>query len=454
MIHPGGETETVKRVAIVGGGFSGAMLAARLAEVGIGTTVIDRTGAFGLGVAYSTPFDGHLLNVRSSRMSAIDGQPDDFVAWLKRRHPDRAEPDSFAPRRWYGHYVQERLAGVEAADPGRINRVTGVAVAVEGTTVRLADGRVIDADAVVLATGNPAPRTANPAQGGADRTINRVIGDPWAAGALDRIGKTDAVVVVGTGLTMVDMVLWLQAKGWRGRAVALSRRGLMPRSHLAHHDTPTVPTDDLLHGPASSRLAEARRLGGAANWRGVMEGLRPITAELWQSADAATRARFVRHLRPWWDVHRHRIAESIAGSIEALVEADRLTVVAGRVRRIDEDADGVTVDWRPRRGPEQPALTGRWLLDCTGPGHDPASDPLTGPLIESGRARLDPLRLGLDLDVHGRVLRADGTPDPGLFVLGPPARAAFWETIAVPDIRRRNEDVTGALCAEWGQSMP
>lgn len=445
MIDRGGEAESSKRVAIVGGGFSGAMLAARLAEAGITSTLIDRTGTFGLGVAYSTPFDGHLLNVRSNRMSAIDDRPDDFVAWLKRHHPDRADPEGFAPRRWYGQYVQDRLAEVEAAHPGRITRVTGVAVAVEAAAVRLADGRVIDAEAVVLATGNPAPRTAKLTHGGPAATTDRVIADPWAAGVLDRIGPHDDVVIVGTGLTMVDMVLWLQAKGWRGRAAALSRRGLIPRSHLARHDTATPPTDGLLRGPASRRLAEARRLGGASSWRGVMEGLRPITAELWQAADAPTRARFVRHLRPWWDVHRHRIAEGIAGAIAALAQDDRLTVVAGRVRRIDQDVDGVSVDWRPRRGPQQQALIGRWLLDCTGPGHDPASDPLTGPLIASGRARLDPLRLGLDLDAQGRVLGADGRPDPCLFVLGPPARAAFWETIAVPDIRRRNEDVSAAL---------
>ncbi len=445
MNDRGGEADVSKRVAIIGGGFSGAMLAARLAEAGVASTLIDRSGVFGLGVAYSTPFDGHLLNVRSNRMSAIDGQPDDFVDWLKRHHPDRADPESFAPRQWYGRYVQDRLAGVEAAHPGRINRVSGVAVAVEGATVRLADGRVVDADAVVLATGNPAPRTAEPRHRGPGTTTDRVISDPWASGALDRIGAADDVVIVGTGLTMVDMVLWLQAKGWRGRAFALSRRGLMPRSHLAHHDAPTVPTDDLLRGPASRRLAEARRLGETAGWRGVMEGLRPITAELWAAADTATRARFVRHLRPWWDVHRHRIADSISAAIEALEAEGRLAIVAGRVRRIEQTTDGVVLDWHPRRGPEQAVLTGRWLLDCTGPGHDPARDPLTGPLIASGRARLDPLRLGLDLDAQGRVLAADGTPDPRLFVLGPPARAAFWETIAVPDIRRRNEEVVEAL---------
>ncbi len=113
--------------------------------------------------------------------------------------------------------------------------------------------------------------------------------------------------------------------------------------------------------------------------------------------------------------------------------------------KIEQDAEGVTLTWKPRSGPAQPPLTARWLIDCTGPGHDPAKDALTGPLLASGRARLDALRLGLDLDAEGRVLAADGTPDPRLLVLGPPARAAFWENIAVPDIRKRIEAVVKTL---------
>ena len=433
---------TGRHIAIVGGGFSGAMLAARLAESGIASTVIDRDADIGLGVAYSTPFDGHLLNVRSNRMSAVEARPDDFVQWLQAHHPDQAASEGFASRRLYGLYVQDRLAGVEAAHPGLITRVVGQAVAVEDAAVRLADGRLIEADAVVLATGNPAPKTAAP-----DEVEGRVIGDPWAPGALDRIGDEDDVIIVGTGLTMVDMVQWLVARGWGGKSTALSRRGLKPRAHEALPDIPVPPTGMLKLAPASRRLAEARRMADESGWRSVMEGLRPITADLWAAADSDLRARFVRHLRPWWDVHRHRIADSIATSLETLEAEGRLMIIAGRVKRIDQDETGVTLDWRPRRGPEQPSITGHWLIDCTGPGHDPARDVLTGPLIAAGRARLDALRLGLDLDAQGRVLNADGVPDERLLVLGPPARAAFWEAIAVPDIRKRIEDVAATLNA-------
>ncbi len=425
-------------MVIVGGGFSGAMLAARLAERGMASTVVNRTPEFGLGVAYSTPFDGHLLNVRSSRMSALADQPRHLVDWLERHHPDLADPDGFAPRRVYGLYVQDRLTTVEAAHPGRIGRVVGEVVAVEDHAVRLSDGSRIAARAVVLATGNPAPRTAE--AGASDRIVH----DPWAPRALDRIGGNDDVLIVGTGLTMVDMLLMLEGRGWRGRATALSRRGLTPRAHGDRPDRPLPPPPALFDAPLSERLRDVRRLARDHGWREVMEGLRPLTADLWVQADPATRRAMMRHARPFWDVHRHRLAAVIDEAMHRLRAEGRLSIVTGRVRAIVADDQGVRLDWRARRGAAEP-LTAPWLIDCTGPGHATDADPLTGPLIASGRARLDPLGLGLDLDPSGRVLDRESRPDPRLLVMGPPARAAFWETIAVPDIRRRIEDVADAL---------
>lgn len=428
----------MRHVAIIGGGFSGSMLAARLAEAGVRSTLIDRSGTFGPGLAYSTPFEGHLLNVRADRMSAVEGRSTDFVDWLALNCSQYADPDGFAPRRLYGEYLQHRLNAVRLAHPGMIELVTAEVAAVEGDGVRLGDTQVIKADAVVLATGNPAPRVAG-------KPSRRVLSDPWALAALERIGTDDEVIIIGSGLTMVDMALWLDANGRTGRIKVLSRRGLTPRSHGVRHDHARPPTGTMLTGPASARLAEARRLAADGDWRGVMEGLRPVTARLWAEADTATRARWVRHLRPWWDVHRHRIPAEVAETMNRMEASGRLTIAAGRVEAIEAGADGVTVTWRPRDGSRRSPITGQWLIDCTGPGHDPMTDPVTGPLIKAGRARLDPLGMGLDLDAQGRVLDAVSAPDPRLFALGPPARAAFWETTAVPDIRKRIEALIGVL---------
>jgi uncharacterized NAD(P)/FAD-binding protein YdhS len=443
---------TATPILIVGGGFSGAMLAARLAERGQACVLIDATGRFGRGVAYSTDFDGHVLNVRSARMSAVEGRPDDFVAWLRTHAPASADPNGFAPRRLFGQYVEDRLASVGAAHPGRITLLHARASAVDGSDVVLQDGRRLTGRAVVLATGNPGPNTA------AD-PVERLIRDPWAPGALDVVESTDTVAVIGTGLTMVDVALSLEARGWTGAMRAFSLRGLLPRAHAEQSDAAVAPTAEMVEGPASRRLKAARRLARDHDWRGVMEGLRPITADLWRAADEETRSRWFRHLRPWWDVHRHRIAPSVARTIEGMLACGRLQVSAARVigvgavgpATIHADTnrpvgrDKVVVDYRPSRALVPRGLIVDRVIDCSGPGHDPRRDPLTGPLLASGRVRLDPLGLGLDLDEAGRVIGETAASDQSLFVVGPPARAAFWETVAVPDIRKRIEGLAAVL---------
>jgi uncharacterized NAD(P)/FAD-binding protein YdhS len=424
-------------VVIVGGGFSGAMLAARLAERSQASVLIERGEAFGPGVAYSTTLPEHRLNVRSERMSAVIDRPRDFVDWLEECASSCADPEGFAPRLFYGQYVRDRLTTLAALRPDLIQQVKGEAVAIEDQTVVLYDGRRIEGRVVVLATGNPAPRSVSAQQS------PRILSDPWAPGVLDRIQPDDAVLILGSGLTMVDVVLALQAQGWRGRATALSRRGLLPRAHGEHHDAPVDLPPEALTGPLSQRLAFARRLAREHGWRRVMEGYRPITADLWRAATTAERARFLRHLRPWWDVHRHRIAPEIAASLDALIAEGRLSVRAGRISATETSADAVTLILTP---PFR-TVSAAWLIDCTGPGHDAATAPLTAGLIAEGRARLDPLKLGLELDPAGRVLHADGMADPDLYVLGPPARASLWETIAVPDIRQRIEALTDLLAA-------
>ena len=426
-------------VVIVGGGFSGAMLAARLAERGQASVLIERGDAFGLGVAYSTTNDAHRLNVRAGRMGAVADRPGDFIDWLRAHHPDQADPDGFAPRRLYGLYVRDRLTTTEAAHPGLIRRLPGAVIAVEGRSAILSTGERVEGRAVVLATGNPAPRTTPTGEDG------RIIANPWTPDALTPIRPDDDVLILGAGLTMVDVLLTLSSQGWRGRATAVSRRGLLPRAHGPHHDAPIDLPPEALGGPLSVQLATARRLAATHGWRRVMEGYRPITLKLWRAASEAERSRFLRHLRPWWDVHRHRIAPQIAAELERLLAQRRLAVRTGRIRRVEASAEAATLHLTTRDAPQ--TLSAPWLIDCTGPGHDATTTPLTAGLIAEGRARLAATRLGLDLDDAGRVLHADGRPDPDLHVLGPPARAAFWETIAVPDIRQRIEALSLALTA-------
>ncbi|MEG1451378.1 FAD/NAD(P)-binding protein [Brevundimonas sp.] len=428
-------------VLIIGGGFSGAMLAARLAEKGRASLIIEQEGSLALGVAYGTTDDTHRLNVRAANMGAIASDPAHFLKWLEQHHPDMADGDAFISRRLYGAYLMQRLNAVRTACHDLIQTVQGRALAIHGHEVALDDGRTFAGSAIVIATGNPAPRADD------TPTCLRIINDPWADGALDAIQPNDSIFILGTSLTMADMVLGLKKRGWTGKAAALSRRGLMPRPHIhGHPPAPPMP-EAALTGPLSKRLHTARQMATSMEWQRVMDGYRPVTERLWQEASQAQRARFLRHLRPWWDVHRHRIAPDVFDTLSRLQADGHLVVHAGRLNDIAADENALEIRWTPApRTSDSSGLTrADWFINCTGPAHDAAHTPLTASLMAAGRARLEPLGQGLDLDSDGRLVNSNGEAEPTLFALGPPTRAAYWESTAVPDIRQRIEALSDLL---------
>jgi len=424
----------LKSVAIVGAGFSGSLLAVQLLrrDPDVRVFLIERSGVFGRGLAYSTTCPAHLLNVRAGRMSAFPDDSGHFVRWLQANRPELADPQGFVPRMVYGDYVQAILA--EGGE--RLTRITGEAIAVEpragDALVRLADDREIAADAVVLASGNPPPGDAGTKGLG---RAERYIGDPWADGALGWIGETDDVLLLGAGLTMIDVVLALDARGWKGRALALSRRGLLPRPHDPQqvHAIAWKPEATDLMG----MFREVRARMKVVGWGEAMDEIRPFNQSAWLNATEKERERFLRHLRPWWDVHRHRTAREVGERIGALVDGARLRVASGRVELVEPVEGGLEVSWRARgmRGSRKEAFA--WMVNCTGPLADlrRSEDALLKHLFAFGIARVDPASLGLDVMDDCRVQDADGTPHERLFAIGPPTRGQFWEVVAVPEIR-------------------
>ena len=429
-------------VLIVGGGFSGAMLAVRLAEKGRSSLIIEQSDRAGLGVAYGTKDDNHRLNVRAANMGALADDPAHFLKWLDEHYPDLADGDAFISRRLYGQYLEQRLLAARTAYPDHIRTLKGRALEIDGLGIVLDDGRRIDGSDIVIATGNPSPRS--------HLTGKHIIADPWASGALDDIGPKDNLFILGTSLTMADVVLGLLKRGWTGQATALSRRGLMPRAHIrGHPPAPQMPVE-ALSGPLSRRLRAARKLALSEQWQSVMDGYRPITGRLWQEATTTVRARFLRHLRPMWDVHRHRIAPDVHDTLKALICDGRLNIQAGRLGPVDVTPNGLRVSWTPSPRRAKGMATPHTVevdrfINCTGPAHDVLATPLTASLVDAGRARLDALGQGLDLDGQAHLLDANGQPQPHLFALGPPTRAAYWESTAVPDIRRAIEALSDTL---------
>ena len=437
-------------VAVVGAGFSGALLALHLLKLGpadLQVSLIDRAGGFGRGLAYATRNPRHLLNVRVGNMSAWPDDPGHLADWLA-GEGEHADPAAFISRETYGGYLSAQLReAVSDGVAGRLllehDQVIDIARAGDRLTLTLALGRTLEADAAVLAMGNLPP--ASPRGAGFETLpAGAYAADPWDPAALEDLGAVAPVLLLGTGLTMVDVAIDLEARGHRGPILALSRRGLVPRRHhgAPHAASLRLPPAE----PLSTRLAAFRWRAAAVDWRVAIDEVRPATQDLWREAGEAERRRFLRHLRPWWDVHRHRMAPQIADWFEA---HPRLSVAAGRLRSIAAEPALVRVDWRPRGSATDATVRVARIINCSGDGTDLARtrDPLLRRLVDSGAARLDPLGLGLDVDAKGRVLDADGQADPALWAVGPLTRGALWDITAVPDIRAQVAAVAADLAA-------
>ncbi|MFL5254628.1 MAG: FAD/NAD(P)-binding protein, partial [Rhodopila sp.] len=274
--------------------------------------------------------------------------------------------------------------------------------------------------------------------------------DPWTPDAVTDLDPDAAVLLLGTGLTTMDLVITLLDRQHRGPIYALSRRGLLPRRHAG------VPLPAPDHAPYPTavnaltrflRREAVRATAEGSGWQPVIDELRPFTMDVWQAMPLPDRKRFLRHLRPWWDVHRHRMAAQVADRIDAARASGQLRILVGRLRDLAVRDGEVAVQYRPRRQEEMAKLTVSRVVNCAGPGadYDRIQEPLIRHLLRDGLARPDPLRLGLDVTGNCALLNARGAISRRLFAVGPITKGAFWEMTAVPDIRRQTEKLAEYL---------
>ncbi|HLL59641.1 MAG TPA: FAD/NAD(P)-binding protein [Allosphingosinicella sp.] len=442
---------TQRHVAVIGGGYSGTMQAIALLRQGARVTLIERGEQVGRGVAYSTRHADHLLNVRASGMSAFADEPAHFTEWLAARGGGAGD---FAERRLYGTYVQELLATAAVRAGDRLQIVRGEAADVvrggDGENVRLTDGGSLAADAVILSIGNLAPDI--PRTIASDLRQSAIyVADPWAADIAAGLADEDQVLLIGTGLTAIDAALMLDSAGFRGRILALSRRGLVPRAHI---DPPSAAAGlhEMPRAECASLVRRVRKDAEKIGWRAAVDQLRPVTQALWNEAGVEQRRRFLRHLGPYWDVHRHRIAPSIAARIRGMAEEGRLSFAAGKILSTSLEEKLGQVSWRPRGSVENANLIVARIVNCTGPQADisRAGEPLLDRLLAAGRIRPDPCRIGIDVDTSSRTIGASGEASSSLYAIGPMTRGTFWEIVAVPDIRGQVQAVAARLAQTSG----
>ncbi len=467
--------ERAALIAIVGAGFCGAVTAthllrdARLAPARV--VLIDRPGRGVGGVAYDVGSEHLLLNVPAQRMSAFEDAPDDFLAFLRSRDA-ATEPGRYARRREYGAYLAARLD--EAARAALLRDGGRVALEPFAGDVRELQrdplGRlrlILDADgtthefvpdAVLLATGNVGPQPPGwlePWMADEGRYA-----EAWSPGALAAAPDDGTIVLLGTGLTSVDLVIELRARGYAGRLVAISRHGMLPR--VDHGPAPAPEADDLPPLPAEADgglriawLARALHLQSdtlaerGRDWRSLVAAVRARVPELWRRLDARERARFLRHARTFWDVHRHRMPAALAAQVGAEIRGGTLQVLAGRVlgARRTEDGSGLSLRVRERGGDAAREILASRVVNCTGSAGGAALAAPWPALLERGWVARDDLGLGVLTDDDGRLRGRDGAAQPDLFYAGPMWRAQHWEMTAVPELRRRLPRVAAALAA-------
>jgi len=425
-------------IIIVGGGATGVILAAHLLkseDPNLRVTLVERRPAFGQGQAYSTTLPQHLLNVSDRGMSALADDPGHFFRWVRENGLASGDERYFAPRSVYARYLWELLDDLAKREPVRLrlvhDEVTAIRPSDSGVEVQLGNGSSLIGRAAVLATGNR------------DEPAGTY---PYAVrlSELSRLPlpSSGRVLILGTGLSMVDAYLQLKASGFEGEVIGVSRRGLLPSPHEVARpirlDSADIPLGtDLSYFMRWLRafIAETKARGG--DWRDAIDGLRPYNQLIWQSWPAGAKRRFLEHTKAWWDVHRHRMAPEIYEQISQAKQAGKLRLLAGRVVAVSDDGPGKRVKVEHRHSRRTEEIEVGLIVDCTGILSDVSqtNEPALRSVIESGHGRPDPLHIGLDVTPDCAIIGSDGKPSSRLYAAGPITRGTFFEIDAVPEIR-------------------
>jgi uncharacterized NAD(P)/FAD-binding protein YdhS len=445
-------------VVIVGGGASGVLLAARLVQKSpsVRISIIESRPTLGRGMAYSTPHEEHLLNVPAGRMSAYGEDPEHFVRFLRERFANRFEASSFVPRPFYGDYLETIARDAHNCAGERFNhlRVNAVAANVDAGGVRVIsdDGVVVRGDVLVVATGNaqPAPwMRANAEILAGDRFFDSA----WDAGALRGADHEGTILLLGTGLTAVDAVIGLRANGHRGTIWMVSRRGLLPHEHRLFDAPPDINPD-----ATSMRdlLDAARAVGrGSQSWRASLDSLRPRTNALWQALSLDDKRRFVRHVMPYWNVHRHRMAPEVAAAISDEISAGTLRMLAGRTGRFEATGTGLRVPIALRGEQRTIEIEICRAINCSGPAHDPRllDNPLVGNLLAQGIMHVSELGIGINVAPSGALRDANNVDSQRAFSIGPVRYGTLIETTAIPEIRAQADELATSLAFSFDRTQ-
>jgi len=453
-----------RRVAIIGGGAAAATLLSELLERKPAQPLhldwYTGGGTLARGVAYGTASDRHLLNVRAASMSMFAGKPSGFLDFIQRDDPSIAGTD-FLPRRRYGDYLEAEVARALKQSKSNGHDVNVIPFAVEAivpehdgvTVIHGEENRRFDATVLALGALPPQPLRGVSAEALAS---GRYIVDPWALMASSENRPAPRkVVLIGLGLTAVDVLLELSARWPQAEFTAISRHGLLPEAHLNAAAAPAGDSGELIESMRESPdvrqwlhlLRDA--LAHERDWRTILDSLRPHTSSLWRELDVEQRARFLRHARWAWERARHRMPPQVGKSI-ALLESDgRLRRLRGRMKSVEFAGDRLQMHVTSARSKVSHTLDADLIIQTTGMDTDirRTPHPLVSQLLTNGHIASDPLGLGMQAATDGRL--AHGSNHwPNLFAIGSMLRGTLWESTAMPEIRQQARSLADRLLAK------
>lgn len=445
-------------ILIVGGGLSGTMLAVQLLRIPgkRRILIVETREELGRGEAYSATEIGHTLNGNAARMSADADDADDLTRWLTEYLANGGWPEAaaqrvpvaelFPPRGVFGLYVQQRLREAQALGATRgssVEHVHGEVVDIQeqaaGVSATLADGRVLQGHFAVLATGMyAASRTPQRESSG----LNAAALDPWDVKVMRELDPQARVLIIGSGLTMVDAVVSLEQAGHRGPIQVYSRHGLLPHVRRQPPEWPDFLGQD--HSIRSTRqlIRKVREqcelaIESGIDWQAPLDTVRANIGRLWNQANDRQRRQFVRHVRPWWESHHHRSPPPSAALVARLLKEGRLSIHAASLQGVSTLASGQVQITLRYRGDDKPSsITGDALINSTGIEYDwrRVDRALPRQLLARGLIQPGPLALGIAADSRGAVRDAQGRYSSRLFAMGPPLRGMWWESTAVNDV--------------------
>lgn len=450
----------MKTVCIIGGGFSGCLTAIHLLNKSSNVKIklINHNYPLIQGIAYSTNDASHLLNVPAGKMSAFADKPFHFTEWLssKKEFKHLLSTDiqfQFLPRFIYGAYLKEMMDQYLKHDRLTIisSKATGVKKTEGEFLIQCENASVIESDALVLAMGNylPAePRIEN----SFDFSDPAYFKNPWDNSFLNEIDLNKNILIIGTGLTMIDCVRSLAEINFKAKIIAVSPRGYIPARHSSAVSLYTDFFQDLKNKHLLDifkiiRFHIKRSEQEQIPWQAVIDVIRPLTKEIWLNLSVRDKKQFISHLRHIWGVARHRLPETVHNKIMELMDSGQLQVIGGRLNKIEKADSSLKVTIKLRRKNSERLVEIDRIVNCTGPQSDfnEINDALIKDLLQNKIIFPDELKLGIKASPEGKIIDHEGTIIKNAYAIGSLLRGVLWETTAIPELRVNTENVADQI---------